>query len=1060
MSRMLRAIIWSVTIALLTFSSVQAQVTPEVNARVIRDFARISFAWPEKMRFRTQQSGNSLTITFEEAANPDLNVITQRLSPYVQQARRTNNGRSVVLTLNNPYKIRQFISGNNTGIDLLGVTEASTQPPPKLIATPEIPAPIGTPTPLAKPKTPQAATQATEWPRVTPKLKPARAQAEPAAEVAEETATPQPNPEPTAQAEAVDTPEEAPKEVASEPETETAAEQPAASQEPETVQAVETPVVEANELRTAPRPTPQDQTVEVMAEANTPEETLIVTIKQNPTGSNLLFPWKDRVASIVFFRENALWIGFNKHVRINTELLQSVLPASVNNIQELDVPGYTLLRMETDGQLHASARRVPNSFEWVITLSNNPTLPTRPVPLTMEAEARTPHIYLPTLEYTTPVNVTDPVVGDTLVLSAFYNSGEGIYPKREFVEFTLLQTAQGLAMLKKDDDAQIVELRNGIRLTSEGGMALSEDLPQLALDELELLDTKFSTLFPYERWKVEPEEFKATEQELMQKLSDATGLRASSLRLKLAQLYLGEGMELETLGVLDRIRRTDPFFYEERKLAALRGAANFLAYRVGEAAYDFNQQSLENIEEIKLWRQASDLFLQRDRARFDFVDFDTAYIKKYPPEMRQRLAVLAADNYINRKSYNKAVRVFDSLSEDGILMPIEPYVDYLLGKVSAETGKIKPAIAIWEKLAESDDRFIRARAAYSLATLQYNEGLIDRDEAIEKLNNLRIVWRGDSLELGLLSQLGQLYIDNGQYLEGLRAWRDVVTEFSDSPVATEIAQNMSETFQYLYNAGGADEMEPLKALALFYEFRELTPIGRAGDKMIQGLADRLASVDLLDRAAGLLDHQVKYRLEGEERSTVGTRLALLHLLNDEPQKALDTLEVTGYGENDTELARQRRHLTATALTELDRPEDAIAILAGDNSPESKIVKLRTYWEMSDWINVIDTGEDILGNRPNLTAPLNKAETETLLRLALAYQFERNTTQLQYLRDYFSPLLPEDSSTKNTFLFITNNQGPIDPQNFQAVSQEIANIETFMQSYRDRVNEGGLSSAIN
>ncbi|MBN66886.1 MAG: hypothetical protein CMM94_04890, partial [Rickettsiales bacterium] len=751
---MLRAIIWSVTIALLTFSSVQAQVTPEVNARVIRDFARISFAWPEKMRFRTQQSGNSLTITFEEAANPDLNVITQRLSPYVQQARRTNNGRSVVLTLNNPYKIRQFISGNNTGIDLLGVTEASTQPPPKLIATPEIPAPIGTPTPLAKPKTPQAATQATEWPRVTPKLKPARAQAEPAAEVAEETATPQPNPEPTAQAEAVDTPEEAPKEVASEPETETAAEQPAASQEPETVQAVETPVVEANELRTAPRPTPQDQTVEVMAEANTPEETLIVTIKQNPTGSNLLFPWKDRVASIVFFRENALWIGFNKHVRINTELLQSVLPASVNNIQELDVPGYTLLRMETDGQLHASARRVPNSFEWVITLSNNPTLPTRPVPLTMEAEARTPHIYLPTLEYTTPVNVTDPVVGDTLVLSAFYNSGEGIYPKREFVEFTLLQTAQGLAMLKKDDDAQIVELRNGIRLTSEGGMALSEDLPQLALDELELLDTKFSTLFPYERWKVEPEEFKATEQELMQKLSDATGLRASSLRLKLAQLYLGEGMELETLGVLDRIRRTDPFFYEERKLAALRGAANFLAYRVGEAAYDFNQQSLENIEEIKLWRQASDLFLQRDRARFDFVDFDTAYIKKYPPEMRQRLAVLAADNYINRKSYNKAVRVFDSLSEDGILMPIEPYVDYLLGKVSAETGKIKPAIAIWEKLAESDDRFIRARAAYSLATLQYNEGLIDRDEAIEKLDNLRIVWRGDSLELGLLSQLG------------------------------------------------------------------------------------------------------------------------------------------------------------------------------------------------------------------------------------------------------------------------------------------------------------------
>ena len=50
-----------------------------------------------------------------------------------------------------------------------------------------------------------------------------------------------------------------------------------------------------------------------------------------------------------------------------------------------------------------------------------------------------------------------------------------------------------------------------------------------------------------------------------------------------------------------------------------------------------------------------------------------------------------------------------------------------------------------------------------------------------------------------------------------------------------------------------------------------------GDDMIRKLADRLVSVDLLDRAGDLLNHQVRERLEGEDKSRVGMRLAMIHL---------------------------------------------------------------------------------------------------------------------------------------------------------------------------------------
>ena len=85
-------------------------------------------------------------------------------------------------------------------------------------------------------------------------------------------------------------------------------------------------------------------------------------------------------------------------------------------------------------------------------------------------------------------------------------------------------------------------------------------------------------------------------------------------------------------------------------------------------------------------------------------------------------------------------------------------------------------------------------------------------------------------------------------------------------------------------------MPPIEALGLFYDFRELTPIGRRGDEMIRRLADRLVSVDLLDQAAELLQHQVDHRLQGGARAQVATRLAVVYLMNRKPDRALATLQ--------------------------------------------------------------------------------------------------------------------------------------------------------------------------
>ena len=138
-------------------------------------------------------------------------------------------------------------------------------------------------------------------------------------------------------------------------------------------------------------------------------------------------------------------------------------------------------------------------------------------------------------------------------------------------------------------------------------------------------------------------------------------------------------------------------------------------------------------------------------------------------------------------------------------------------------------------------------------------------------------------------------------------------------------------------------MPAIDALALFYDFRELTPIGRRGDEMIRRLADRLVSVDLLDQAAELLQHQVDHRLQGAARAQVATRLAVIYLMNRKPDRALAVLRATRIADLNNELRNQRLLLEARALSDVGRHDLAIEVVAGIEGHEATRLRSDILW---------------------------------------------------------------------------------------------------------------------
>ena len=122
---------------------------------------------------------------------------------------------------------------------------------------------------------------------------------------------------------------------------------------------------------------------------------------------------------------------------------------------------------------------------------------------------------------------------------------------------------------------------------------------------------------------------------------------------------------------------------------------------------------------------------------------------------------------------------------------------------------------------------------------------------------------------------------------------------------------MQSVFEDLFIGGAADELSALQAIALFNEFRELTPAGDEGDDMIRKLAERLVSVDLLEQAAALLIHQVEFRVDGETKAEVGANLAVIRLLDRRPEAALEALD-----------------FSARRLIGLRIPEDQLVVAGG------------------------------------------------------------------------------------------------------------------------------------
>lgn len=759
------------------------------------------------------------------------------------------------------------------------------------------------------------------------------------------------------------------------------------------------------------------------------------------------FEWAAPVGAAVFRRGSAIWIVFDAEADLNLEEMAHGSRGHVIGYTTVQGQGFTAARVVVPESTQAEV--FSEGPVWRIVLAERIQSPPRPISVERDARRGSSARILVTLDGLGQMLwVDDPAVGDTLAVITANGRIQGAPGRRDFVGMALLPSSHGAAMEVTADDVVMTTQGDVVVFARPEGLALSPTSDSILSSGRRSLDSP--AFMDFELWQ-RAGAFWPNYTELYAQASRGN----TSDRINLARYMLANGLAAETLGIIDVAIDRDPAMQSNAHALALVGVASLMMGRVEDARLAFNAPELRNdpgvapwqamvAAEREEWEEASRRFAASREILFD-----------YTPDWRARFRVMHAETALELNDFAAATELLRQLDSNDPGPAIAAHADWLEARLAATSGDTASALRQLEALAQSDIPEIQALALLELYKIRIENDLISPTEAVEGLEMLRLRWRGDTIELETMNLLGRLYVREGQFSEGLQIMQNARAEFPDTRAARRTGQEMSRIFNQLFLEGAADRMDPIEAVALFYEHSYMTPIGTDGDRMIRRLADRLVAFDLLDPAAQLLAHQVNERLrEPAARARVGTDLAVIYLMDHRPSEALTVIRSTRVAGLPAELVGERRILEARALSELGRHEHALELIERDTSEQARRLRADVAWAQRNWPDAGRRIEAALGNRWSDPQPLTIDEQADVLRAAIAYNLAEDRSAIDRLTTRYGVQM-EDTDQAEAFDVLTSNTSVSGDVRIGDLARQIAGVDTldaFMGRFRDRFSE--------
>jgi len=766
-------------------------------------------------------------------------------------------------------------------------------------------------------------------------------------------------------------------------------------------------------------------------------------------GTQLRFVVNRPVAAAAFVRGERFWIAFDG--RFDVAVLSppsggavcadlAPVPSDEGTMLSCAVPVGTGAAVARDGDV------------WQVTLAAD----LRRIQGTVGIETDVPgQVVLRVEGATRPLEI--PAEDGPILAIPTLAAASGLAREQWFSRYVLLPSAQGIALRRLGPGVEVA--------TAPDAVTLSLDLERAVADAGRYLDPA--------TWPVGPLD---EAERLRMLVQTGQGPALSEQRLALMRDLFATGNEVDAAGHWRVLLRQDPEAAARPEARALAGAVALRMGRLDEAAGYLDDPALGG-GEAALWRAALDSHRGRYGAVVDGLRAASESWHRMPDPLRAWFGLTLASGLVEAGE----PAIADSVLRVGLrgveeTPALRARAAEVVGRIRRANGDLEGAMAAWDEAAAGPDRLASALAREHRVLALLEEGRLAPADAAEELARLSFAWRGDARELERLERLANLYLAAKEHRKALVAMRSIAVNFAGAPDHAEIAHRMGQLFKDIMVGVSAEALSPIAALSVFYEFQELSPIGPDGEAMVEGLAERLAAVDLLDKAGDLLQQQVALRQPGEGRARVGARLAELRLDTGRPGDALEALAASGAEGISAGVIERRRLAQARALGALGRGDEALALLAGDPAPAAVALRADIHWNARNWaaaarelalradaieVDAPAPGEPGHGAPEASALGLSPELAETVKRLAVAQSMAGDHAGLAATRARYADEFAgrPDADVFALLAGAPETALPAAWAEIPAALAQTAGLDAFLAAYRSSLSSSG-SSALN
>ena len=257
---------------------------------------------------------------------------------------------------------------------------------------------------------------------------------------------------------------------------------------------------------------------------------------------------------------------------------------------------------------------------------------------------------------------------------------------------------------------------------------------------------------------------------------------------------------------------------------------------------------------------------------------------------------------------------------------------------------------------------------------------------------------------------------------------------------------------FLSDTSGS-KVKPLEMVSVYNEFSTLIPPGPEATTAALNFADSLIRMDLLGKAADIMEDQFKNgSLPDDKSAALGTKLTAVYLLDSKPKEALAALQETDKSGLSSRIREERTLLKARAQSQLGQTSDAIATLSMFNSKNAQRLKADVLWRAQKWADAATATESLL---PDLTKPLTDEDASYVVNDAVAWKLAGNMDKLKEIKTKYESAM---AATKlaSTFDVVTRDGGSSalgDRESMLRIAGEVDMFKGFLENYKAGLGSG-------